>query len=62
MKFAAVGFTCIDVYNNLDKQYATGNGVDLLFNLQELLPNIKGSVVTAVGGRSSSGPAARSPA
>lgn len=35
MKFAVVGFTCIDVYKNLGIQYPTGNGIDLLFNLME---------------------------
>ena len=35
MKFSAVGFTCIDIYKNLNILYPTGNGVDLLFNLIE---------------------------
>lgn len=49
MKFAAVGFTCIDVYKNLNISYPTGNGIDLMFNLMELVPEIRPSVVTAVG-------------
>ena len=49
MKFAAVGFTCIDVYKNLNIRYPTGNGIDLMFNLMEQLPGLVPSVVTAVG-------------
>lgn len=49
MKFAALGFTCIDVYKNLGIQYPTGNGIDLLFNLMEQVEEIEPSVVTAVG-------------
>ena len=49
MKFAVVGFTCIDVYKNLGIQYPTGNGIDLLFNLMEQVEEIEPSVVTAVG-------------
>ena len=49
MKFAAVGFTCMDVYKNLGIQYPTGNGIDLLFNLMEQVEEIEPSVVTAVG-------------
>lgn len=48
MKAAAVGFTCIDVYDD-GRHYATGNGVDLLFNLMDLRDDVQGSVVTAVG-------------
>lgn len=48
-KFAAVGFTCIDLYKNLDFRYPTGNGIDLMFNLMELNANLSASVVTAVG-------------
>lgn len=48
MKVAAVGFICIDVYENLQNRcYATGNGVDLLINLTKC--GIKGSVISAVG-------------
>lgn len=44
MKFAAVGFTCIDVYKNLNIRYPTGNGIDLMFNLMEQLPGLVPSV------------------
>ena len=37
MRFAAVGFTCIDVYKNLNISYPTGNGIDLMFNLMDLV-------------------------
>jgi fructoselysine 6-kinase len=47
-KVAAVGFSCIDVYENMDNRcYATGNGVDVVINLSKR--GIKSSVVTAVG-------------
>ncbi len=49
MKFAAVGFTCIDVYKNLGISYPTGNGVDLMFNLMEQVDGLVPSLVTAVG-------------
>lgn len=49
MKFAAVGFTCMDVYKNLNISYPTGNGIDLMFNLMDLYPGLEPSVVTAVG-------------
>lgn len=48
-KFAAVGFTCIDIYKNINVQYPTGNGVDLMFNLIELIPALSASLVTAIG-------------
>lgn len=47
MNIAAVGFTCIDVYENLQRSYATGNGVDCLINLSQM--GVAGSVVSAVG-------------
>jgi len=48
MKVAAVGFICVDVYEDLNNRcYATGNGVDVLINLTKR--GIKGSVVSAVG-------------
>lgn len=49
MKFAAVGFTCIDVYKNLNYRYPTGNGVDMMFNLQDMAPGLQCALVTAVG-------------
>lgn len=48
LRVAAVGFTCIDVYENPGNcRYATGNGVDVLINLCKR--GVKGSVVSAVG-------------
>lgn len=49
MKLAAVGFTCTDVYQNTGISYPTGNGIDWMFNLAELLPETEQAVVTAVG-------------
>lgn len=48
MKVAAVGFTCVDVYED-GRHYPTGNGVDLLFNLKAQRKEVEGAVVTAVG-------------
>lgn len=48
MKAAAVGFACIDKYSD-GRHYATGNGVNVLFHLKEMRPDLEGSVVTAVG-------------
>ena len=47
MKIAAFGFCCIDVYEGLQKQYATGNGIDCIVNLAK--KGIHGSAVTVVG-------------
>lgn len=33
MNMAAIGFCCIDVYENIGKKYATGNGVDAIVHL-----------------------------
>lgn len=49
IKFAAVGFTCVDLYENLNHCYPTGNGIDLLFNLMDMNDGLQPSVVTAVG-------------
>ena len=48
MKAAAVGFTCIDVYED-GRRYATGNGVNVLFHLKKMRKDLEGAVVTAVG-------------
>lgn len=48
-RFAAVGFTCIDVYKNLNFRYPTGNGIDLMFNLMDQVKDLQPSVVTAIG-------------
>lgn len=47
MKIAAIGFCCIDVYENIGKQYATGNGIDCIVNLAK--KGISSSAVTVVG-------------
>lgn len=47
-RIAAVGFTCVDVYED-GTYYATGNGLSMLFNLLDLRDDVAGSVVSAVG-------------
>lgn len=47
MKIAAVGFSCIDVYEKQNRRYATGNGVDCVINLAK--KGIEASVVSVVG-------------
>lgn len=47
MKVAAVGFSCMDVYENLNRSYPTGNGVDFVINLSKL--GVSTSVISAVG-------------
>ncbi|WP_042354489.1 fructoselysine 6-kinase [Bacillus rubiinfantis] len=47
MKVAAVGYSCMDVYDNLDRSYPTGNGVDFALNIKK--KGIHASVVSAVG-------------
>ena len=47
MRVAAVGFSCMDVYENLDRRYPTGNGVDFVIKLAGL--GVETSVVSAVG-------------
>ena len=50
MRFAAAGFVCVDYYPDLkDRRYATGNGVDVLYNLLDMRDDIEGSVVSAIG-------------
>ena len=41
MKAAAVGFACIDKYSD-GRHYATGNGVNVLFHLKEMRPDLEG--------------------
>ena len=43
----AVGFSCVDVYENLNKWYPTGNGIDWGIHLARL--GIPTAVVSAVG-------------
>ena len=38
MNMAAIGFCCIDVYENIGKRYATGNGVDCIVHLARRCP------------------------
>ncbi|KWX86798.1 hypothetical protein AMQ83_16900 [Paenibacillus riograndensis] len=47
MKVVAVGYSCMDVYDNLDKSYPTGNGVDFAINITKR--GIPAAVVSAVG-------------
>lgn len=47
MKIAALGFCCIDIYENINKHYATGNGIDCIINLSK--KGIKASAITVVG-------------
>ncbi|MEH7121344.1 fructoselysine 6-kinase [Neobacillus vireti] len=47
MRIAALGFCCIDVYENINRHYATGNGIDCIINLSK--KGIKSSAVTVVG-------------
>lgn len=35
MNIAAIGFCCIDIYENINRSYATGNGVDSIVHLAE---------------------------
>ncbi len=47
MKVAAVGFCCIDIYENLNIHYPTGNGIDCIINLSK--KGIQTSAVSIVG-------------
>ena len=47
MKVAAIGFCCTDVYENLNRHYSTGNGIDCIVNIRKR--GIKTSAVTTVG-------------
>lgn len=46
-KVAAVGFCCADIYENLNKWYPTGNGIDWGIHLQRM--GVPVSVVSVVG-------------
>lgn len=46
-KVAAIGFSCIDVYENLGKSYPTGNGIDCIINLSK--KGIPVSALSVVG-------------
>jgi fructoselysine 6-kinase len=47
MSVAGVGFSCIDLYENLNEYYPTGNSVDFVIHLSRL--GLQTSMVTAVG-------------
>lgn len=47
MRVVAAGYSCIDYYDNLDKFYPTGNGVDWGVHLSRM--GVEVSVVSAVG-------------
>ena len=46
-KAVAVGFSCVDVYENINRWYPTGNGIDWGIHLSRL--GIPVSVISAVG-------------
>ena len=46
-KLAAIGFSCMDVYDKLNKSYPTGNGVDWGVHLARLGMDV--SVVSVTG-------------
>ncbi len=49
VKFAAAGYVCVDYYPDFDnRSYATGNGVDVLFNLLQMRDDLQPSVVSAI--------------
>lgn len=47
MKIAGVGLSCIDVYENLNRYYPTGNSVDFLIHMSRL--GVQTSIVSVVG-------------
>ena len=47
MKVAAIGDNCIDLYEKLDRYYATGNAVDFAVNMQKL--GIDTAVISTTG-------------
>lgn len=47
MNMAAIGFCCIDVYENIGKRYATGNGVDCIVHLAG--NGVETALVSAIG-------------
>lgn len=47
MKVAAIGDNCIDMYENLNKFYATGNAVDFAVNMKKL--GIDTAVISTTG-------------
>ena len=47
MNMAAIGFCCIDVYENIGKRYATGNGVDCIVHLARR--GVETALVSVIG-------------
>lgn len=47
MRVAGVGFNCIDIYENLNKYYPTGNSVDFVIHLSRM--GVQTSMVSVVG-------------
>lgn len=47
MKIVAVGFTCVDVYEHLNRCYPTGNGVDFAIHMRRF--GEETSIVSVVG-------------
>ena len=47
MKVAAIGDNCIDLYEKLNKYYATGNAVDFAVNMKKL--GIDTAVISLTG-------------
>lgn len=47
MRVAGVGFNCIDIYENLNRYYPTGNSVDFVIHMSRF--GIKSSMVSVVG-------------
>lgn len=47
MQMAAIGFCCVDVYQDPPHSYPTGNGIDCILNLSK--KGVQCSAVTAVG-------------
>ena len=47
MKVAAIGDNCIDLYENLDRYYCTGNAVDFAVHMKRLGEEV--SVISTTG-------------
>jgi fructoselysine 6-kinase len=47
MKIAAVGFNCVDIYENLQRLYPTGNGIDFVIHMSRF--GLQTSVISVVG-------------
>ncbi|MCE3204015.1 fructoselysine 6-kinase [Paenibacillus sonchi] len=47
MRVAGVGFNCMDIYDNLQRYYPTGNSVDFIIHMSRF--GIQSSMISAVG-------------